>query len=253
MKRKLAFAALAISLQAGSLFAQTKVIAHKGFWDCKGSAENSVASLSKAQEIKVYGSEFDVHVTKDGVPVLNHDATIQGITIEENTYDQLKDIKLANGESLPTLEQYFIQGKKNKATKLILELKPHKTKEAEDRAVAIILAMVKKHRAEKITEYISFSMNICKQLISQAPNANVAYLNGELAPDELKKMGFTGLDYNYKIMQQHPEWIQSAHDLGLSVNIWTINDPEIMTSFINQGADYITTDKPLELAELIKK
>lgn len=44
--------------------AQTKVIAHRGYWDCEGSAQNSIASLKKAAEAGVYGSEFDVQMTK---------------------------------------------------------------------------------------------------------------------------------------------------------------------------------------------
>jgi glycerophosphoryl diester phosphodiesterase len=232
-------------------FSQTKIIAHKGYWDCAGSAQNSLASLNKAHEIKAYGSEFDVHLTKDGIAVINHDDSIQGMSIEESTYEQLKDIKLSNGEKMPTLEQYLLQGKQNKGTQLILEIKPHKTKEAEDRAVAIILALVKKHKAEHITEYISFSTNICKELIRQAPKAPVAYLKGDIPPEELKQMGFTGLDYHYKIMQLHPEWIKAAKDLGLSVNVWTVNDADTVKSLMDQGVDYITTDKPVEMAQLV--
>lgn len=233
-------------------FSQTKIIAHRGYWDCAGSAQNSLASLNKAHEIKAYGAEFDVHLTKDGIAVINHDDSIQGMNIEESTYEQLKDIKLANGEKMPTLEQYLAQGKQNKGTQLILEIKPHKTKEAEDRAVAAVLALVKKHKAERMTEYISFSTNICKELIRLAPKAPVAYLKGDLSPEELKQMGFAGLDYHYKIMQLHPEWIKAAKDLGLSVNVWTVNDALTVKALMDQGVDYITTDKPVEMAQVVR-
>jgi glycerophosphoryl diester phosphodiesterase len=232
-------------------FSQTKIIAHRGYWDCPGSAQNSIASLNKAYEIKAYGAEFDVRVSKDGIAVINHDDTIHGMSIEESTYEQLKDIKLSNGEKLPTLEQYLAQGKQNKGTQLILEIKPHKTKEAEDRAVAIVLALVKKHKVERMTEYISFSVNICKELIRLAPKATVAYLKGDLSPEELKKMGLAGLDYHYKIMELHPEWIKEAKDLKLSINVWTVNDPAIVKTLMDQGVDYITTDKPVEMAQVV--
>ena len=230
---------------------QTKIIAHKGYWDCDGSAENSVASLRKAQELQVYGSEFDVHVTLDGIAVIYHDDTLNGKSIEQSTYEQLKDFRLSNGESLPTLQQYLAQAKQSKTTKLILEIKPHQTKAAEDKAVAIVLALVKKYQLDKRTEYISFSLNICKELISKAPGTKVAYLRGEIAPRELKAMGFSGLDYHYKVLQAHPEWIKSAQDLGLTVNVWTINDLAVMQNFIDQGVDYITTDKPTAMADLL--
>lgn len=244
---------LALMMSSSAAFAKTKIIAHQGYWDCAGSARNSVASLNKAQEIKAYGSEFDVHLTKDGVLVVCHDDTVSGKRIEESTYAQLQDITLANGEKMPTLEQYLVQGKKVKGTQLILEIKPHLNKETEDKAVAAILDLVKQHKAEKIVEYISFSLNICKELVRLSPGVKIAYLKGEIAPKELKDMGFTGLDYHYKIIEQHPDWIKTAQDLGLSVNVWTVNDPAIVQTLIQQGVDYITTDKPVEMAALLKK
>jgi glycerophosphoryl diester phosphodiesterase len=39
----------------GTVSAKTKVIAHRGFWNTEGSAQNSIAALTKANEIKVYG------------------------------------------------------------------------------------------------------------------------------------------------------------------------------------------------------
>lgn len=244
---------LVLMMSSGTVFAKTKIIAHQGYWDCAGSARNSVASLSKAQEIKAYGSEFDVHLTKDGVLVICHDDTVQGMRIEESTYAQLQDITLANGEKMPTLEQYLVQGKKVKSTQLILEIKPHGNKETEDKAVTAILALVHQYKAEKIVEYISFSGNICKELVRLSPGVKIAYLKGEIAPKELKDMGFTGLDYHYKIIEQHPDWIKAAQDLGLSVNVWTVNDPVIVQTLIQQGVDYITTDKPVEMAALLEK
>lgn len=55
--------------------------------------------------------------------------------------------------------------------------------------------------------------------------AKVSYLNGELSPKELKELGFSGLDYQYKVMQAHPEWFKEAKELGLTVNVWTVNTP----------------------------
>ena len=91
---------------------KTKVIAHRGYWKTEGSAQNSIRSLERANEIKVYGSEFDVHLTADNVPVVYHDRKIEGKDIQTASYAELKDLKLSNGETLPTLEQY-LKRKKN--------------------------------------------------------------------------------------------------------------------------------------------
>ena len=244
---------LTILFSSNALYAQTKVIAHRGYWTCEGSAQNSIAALQKAQELGIYGSEFDVWMTSDGVLVVNHDATIEGLKIEDTPYEQLKDIRLKNGEKLPLLEAYLQQGKKDKKTKLILELKPHSSKEKEDKAVAAIVKMVDKVGVKKQTEYISFSLNICKEFARLSPKAEVAYLNGNLAPQELKALKITGIDYNLKVLQKNKHWIEEAHKLKMSVNVWTVNNEEDMKEMIAAGVDFITTDYPVICKELVKK
>ena len=56
-----------------------------------------------------------------------HDRKIEGKDIQAASYAELKDLKLSNGETLPTLEQYLDRAKKLKKTKLIFELKSHAT------------------------------------------------------------------------------------------------------------------------------
>ena len=235
------------------LSAQPKVIAHRGYWDCEGSAQNSIASLQKAQELRIYGSEFDVWMTADGVPVINHDAILEGLKIEDSSYLQIKDIQLINGEKTPTLEDYLKQGKKDRKTKLILELKPHSAKEKEDKAVAEVVKMVKKVGVEKHTEYISFSLNICTEIKRLKPKANVAYLNGDLAPKDLKALNIDGIDYNLSVLRKNKQWIEEAHKLKMTVNVWTVNAEEDMREMIEAGVDYITTDKPVVCRELVKR
>ena len=142
-----------LCLAALSIQAQTQVIAHRGYWKAEGSAQNSLASLRKAAEAKVYGSEFDVQMTADGIVVVNHDNTIGSTTISRATYEQIKESKLKNGETLPTLQAYLEEGRKLKDLQLILEIKKNKNKEHEDQAVKTIVKMVKDMGMEKQTEY----------------------------------------------------------------------------------------------------
>ncbi|MBD4650926.1 glycerophosphodiester phosphodiesterase, partial [Xanthomonas citri pv. citri] len=62
-------------------------------------AENSLAALKLAQELGVWGSEFDVWITTDGRIVINHDSTFPTDTrsrkIQECTFEQLSDIRLS--------------------------------------------------------------------------------------------------------------------------------------------------------------
>ena len=250
MKRTL-ISVLALVACFVGIQAQTQVIAHRGFWKTEGSAQNSITALEKAAEAKLYGSEFDVLMTSDGTIVVNHDNTIEGMAIPETPFKKLKKLKIKNGEKLPTLKSYLKKGKKLDI-QLILETKPLPTKEMEDQAVATIVKMVKKMGLEKQVEYISFSLNMCEQLAKLTPESEVAYLNGDIAPAELKKKGINGIDYHLNvILNKHPEWVKEAHQQGMKVNVWTVNKETDMKKLIDMKVDYITTDQPLELKALL--
>jgi len=236
----------------GTVSAKTKVIAHRGFWNTEGSAQNSIAALTKANEIKVYGSEFDVWLSSDGVPVINHNATTDDhhLLIEKTSIAELKKEKLANGEYLPTLEEYLLKGKQCKNIKLIVELKPHSSKEREDSLTAMVLDMVKKLKLKKKVEYISFSLNTVKEIIRLDPKAKVSYLTADLPPKELKKIGCVGLDYNLNAMIKNENWFSEAKKVGIKINVWTVNKEEDMHYLIKKGADFITTNEPQLAKEL---
>ena len=224
--------------------AQTQVIAHRGYWDCEGSAQNSITALRKAAGIQIYGSEFDVHLTADDKLVVNHDDAIQGYEIAETQYKTLKRLHLDNGERISTLKNYLKEGKKHPHLKLILEAKSLKSKEREDIMAKKIVSCVKKYNLEKQVEYISFSQNLCQQFKEMCPTSEIAYLNGDLSPKEVKDKGWTGIDYHFKVFKKHPEWIKEAHELGLKVNSWTVNSKEDMQELTKLKIDYLTTNNP---------
>nr|WP_239059492.1 glycerophosphodiester phosphodiesterase family protein [Bacteroides sp. 224] len=234
------------------MMSQTQVIAHRGFWDTQGSAQNSIASLLKADSINCYGCEFDVRMSSDGKLIVIHDA-IHGLTsIKKNTADTLTRLKLKNGESLPLLSEYLQKGTELK-TRLILELKKLSTPELETKAIEQIISLVSKMQLEPRMEYISFSLHAVKEFIRLAPQGTpIYYLNGDLSPQELKAIGCTGPDYNSKVFKKNPEWITECHSLGLKVNVWTVNSEEDMQWLIKHKVDFITTDRPLVLRNLLK-
>lgn len=54
-----------------------------------------------------------------------------------------------------------------------------------------------------------------------------------------------------KVLRKHPEWVEQAHKLGLEVNVWTVDEEEDMRYFIDLGVDYITTNFPEQLQQLL--
>lgn len=228
--------------------AQTQIIAHRGYWQTQPpTTENSIKSLENAQNLKIYGSEFDVRMTKDGVLVVNHDEHHNKLEISETNFKDLEKFKLSNGENFPTLKDYLKQGKKDKSLKLIVEIKPDKTKEKEDELTAKTIKMIKDMKLESQSEFISFSLNICKEIKKAEPKFIVQYLNGELSPEQIKKEGLDGLDYHYSIFDKNPTWISEAKALGLITNAWTVNDVAVYDKLKAQGIGFITTNIPDQL------
>ena len=259
--KQLSVAILLLTMLTNSVMAQKKitswnknqVIAHRGAWKKNNLPENSIASLKEAFRLNCFGSEFDIHMTLDSVMVVNHDATFLGIPIAKSTYQQLLAKKLPNGESIPTLESYLKTGMTQKKTKLILEIKPQNMGKERDLFLAEkALQMVKKLKAEAWVDYISFSYDICTYIIGHMPNAKVAYLAGDVAPEKLKADGFFGSDYHYSVFQKN-DWINPSKKLGLTVNAWTVNTVPEMEWLLANEVEYITTNEPELLFETIKK
>ncbi len=249
MKKLIVMAAACLMTLAAA--AQTKIVAHRGYWDCAGSAQNSITSLKLADKIGCYGSEFDVHLTKDGVIVVHHDQNVGKIDIQTSTYKALKKERLKNGEKIPTLEQYLDAGK-DLSCKLVLEIKRQMVQSHEDSLVRQCVDMVKSKGLTDRMVWISFSGKACELLHQLLPDAHIQYLLGDWDPKTIKAKGLSGIDYEQKVLALHPEWIKECHDLGLVVNVWTVNDLNTINQFIKAGVDFITTNAPVEGLKLAK-
>ncbi len=135
-----------------SLF-KKKYFAHRGLHDNAGEApENSMAAFSKAVEAG-YGMELDVHVTKDGIPVIFHDFKLERICgvegiIEDYTYEELQQFTLCSSEEkIPKLEELLsmVRGR----VPLIIEIKSEKADVSE---CAIIDRMLRGYEGEYCIE-----------------------------------------------------------------------------------------------------
>ena len=254
MRKHLVFAA-ALLLTGGAALAQPKVIAHRGYWTAPGSAQNSLTSFSKADSIGVYGSEIDVWLTADDRLIVNHDRVYKGtdIDMEKATAREIMQIVLPNGkENIPSLDQYLDLVASKPDTRLILEMKSLSDLNREDLAAEKIVRALRRHGVLERTDIIAFSINACLAFKKLIPDTKIYYLNGDLPPKSIKKLGLAGIDYSMGALRRHPEWVKQAHDLGLEVNVWTVDSEEDMRYFIDLGVDYITTDYPELLQALLK-
>lgn len=241
--RKFYFTAFLVAI-AMAVVAQPKIIAHRGYWRTAGSAQNSMASFTKADSIGVFGSEMDAWLTKDNKLIVNHDKDFMGCDIENSTKKVITSIILPNGENLPTLQQYLKLVKSKPDTRLILEMKTIKTDKRMALSVKKIVKELKRYKLLGRTDIIAFSLFACKEFKKQLPDSKIYYLNGDLAPAQIKELGLAGIDYSFKVMKAHPEWVKESHALGLEVNVWTVDTLEDLDYFTGLGVDYITTNEP---------
>ncbi|MBQ2521594.1 MAG: hypothetical protein II537_02705, partial [Bacteroidales bacterium] len=232
------------------------ITAHRGFWNCEaaGFSENSIAALAAAQKAGVWGSEFDVQLTKDDVAIVNHNDAIEGVAIADALYADLLPYKLPNGESRPTLDAYLAQGAKAK-TMLVMELKPQRNIEREDILVDKAIAALQANGLFDPSRvmFISFSWHICRRIAALAPQFSNQFLEGNYDPKRLLDNRINGFDYEYPVILAHKDWVKKAHENGMTVNTWTVDKAEDMKAVAEAGVDVITTNAPLLARQILEE
>lgn len=121
--------------------------AHRGLHDNEGEApENSMAAFRKAVEAG-YGIELDVQLSKDRIPVVFHDETLERVcnvkgNVRDYTYEELRQFNLCkSGEHIPRLADFLelVDGR----VPLIIEIKIH---EDADRVCSLADALIREYK-----------------------------------------------------------------------------------------------------------
>lgn len=212
------------------------IIAHRGYWNTDDSPQNSRASLKRALDLNIYGTEFDIRQTKDGVLVVNHDEKFRELSISQSTYQELSQYTLSNGETLPRLEEFLAIKKQSLSTvRLIIELKICN--------VSDLVKLVNQYELQQQVEFISFSKDYCLQLVNLGYGTQTYYLSGDMMPSEIKELGIGGIDFENGVFANHPTYIDESKFLGLKTIVWTVNDVNSVIDYISNGV-IVTTDYP---------
>lgn len=229
-----------------------EIIAHRGV-HTTGETENSIGSLRESLKMNTYGCELDVHITADDRVVVHNDGVADGKAFYNCTYEEIKNITLANGEKLPTFEdviKLFQEYKDKTRTKLIINVAPGP---AAMNTIDVVMSLIDAANLGNRVEYVSLGYDICQYIISKNPMALVGYLGGGFSPTSVSKDGIKSICYSVDVYDNHKEWIKEAQALKMKVNVWDVNDQDTMLKFIGRGVDYITTDRCELLADLLSK
>lgn len=254
-------AAAAVFTLSAQQYKAPLVVANGGFHQHPSSGvKNSMSALKAAQKQKVYGSECDVNLTRDGKVLIvqsgahpNKKTKPRVNNVQASTAKRILSIPYTNGERVCTLEQFLERAAKKPATKLILDIKSQSTIQRETRLVKKVVEIVENAGMQNNVEYIANHQWACMELAKYAPNSKIYYLGGNYDPSYVKNMGCTGIDYEYSKIKKKKGWIAMAHKLGMPVNIWTVDNEIDIRWCIQNGADIITTNNPPLVKRIIKE
>lgn len=165
---------------------RTLILGHRG---SKGTApENTLISFKKALLTGCDGLELDVHLSKDGIPVVIHDETVDRTTnakglVSSFTLKELKQMdagkwfnRTFQGEKIPTLEEVLVLLSEENFTGLLnIELKTDRI--PYENIEATVLNLVKTFQPAYKVVYSSFNYETLERLTAQdAKAAFVFYL-----------------------------------------------------------------------------
>lgn len=210
------------------------IIAHRGCWSGDSFPQNSIAAFQKALQLPILGTEFDVRQTLDNILVINHGASFDSLVISKTNYADLCRKTLANGETIPLLED-FLRAYVSVETNVLMVV------ELKSCSVERVIEMLKQYDVLPHVLFVSFSKNYCNYLVQRGFGQITYYLSGNITPQSAFDAGYGGIDYSYKKFEEHPEWLDEAKALGLKVGIWTINNMEQIESYVNDSI-IVTTD-----------
>lgn len=249
------FIALIGASQSIAQFSFNGVVAHRaGIYDDPKKPENSIAALNEAMLLDCYAAEIDVHLTKDHVPIVLHDHVFKGMNVETTNYKDLSGIKLSNGELIPTLDQYIKETLKHPRIRLWLDLKKSKISAARDVLLSEFVAdVIEQNHAERRMEIITPSFDAIIKLKIRIPPLKLYYIGTDKTPETLRYLDIDGVNLHYSRYDKGEYDRVKAKEQGLIIASYVVDDPAEMVRQLDFGVNFITTNKPALLKDVLKK
>jgi glycerophosphoryl diester phosphodiesterase len=218
-----------------------ELIAHRGV--PREHPENSLPGFVRALALGVDGIELDVHVTRDGVPVVHHDAVLgrpgvggplDGRAIATLTAAELAEHELARGVGVPTLAEVLavVSGR---AT-VYVEVKGAG-------AEASVAAAIAGRGAATPVHSFDHRVPARVRALSPATPAGVL-LDGYLVDPVHALRAADARDCWPGRRWVDRPLVEAVHAAGGRVIVWTVNDPDEARALAQLGVDGICTDVP---------
>ena len=225
-----------------------ETIAHRGYI-AKG-VENSIEALEGAAEVGVDYVEFDIILTKDNKFVVMHDFNLKRLAginkrVQDMNFDEVVGLTIKQGDytsKISSLEE-FVAKAKELNMKLVIELKPHGREPSN--YIDIFINEVKRLKLENY-KFMSIDSKVIEELETKAPNLETGYV----IPLQFGNFHQSNVDFFViEDFSYRNHLVEQAKKENKQVFVWTINDPALITKYLQSPADGIITDEP----ELVKE
>lgn len=234
------------------------LIAHRGA--SRLAPENTLAALQKAHQSGARWIETDVQLTKDGVPVILHDSTLNRTTdawgrLCKTMYMDVRDLDVGSWfhpdyatERMPTLAEW-LQNTQQCGLNIHLECKASRF-QASKLIEAVVDVIKAEWTGEQSIIYSSFCPRALRVLREKLPDAGIGIAGNKWSRTlccAAEKLGCVSVHLDYqKIKAAH---VQAIHDKGLMVLVYTVNEHDEAERLFEMGVDGIFTDNIHELLE----
>lgn len=225
-----------------------KMIAHRGASGLE--TENTASAFVAAGNRSYFGIETDVHRTADGQFVVIHDDNTARVAsdyleVEKTTFETLRALRLrdTDGEKgradlrIPTLREYVRICKKYDKVG-VLELKNRIP--AKD--IWRIVSIIEEEEYLPHIIFISFSLENLIDLRAILPEQPAQLLTWSWKDDLIDTLRKYHLDLDIGYPALTPEHVKELKAAGITINCWTVDDPDAARSLVEMGVDQITSN-----------
>ncbi|MGW5781801.1 glycerophosphodiester phosphodiesterase [Streptomyces sp. NPDC003863] len=231
------------------------VIAHRGA--PSAAPENTLVSDEVARRGGAVWIENDVQPSKDGVPYILHDTTVDRTTdgtgaIRSLTSAQLDALDAGSwfapayaGTRVPTLAAQLAD-LRERGGKLLLEIKGRHTR-------AEVARIVRDVRDQDMTDRVfvqSFDVPSLRYAHELAPELPLGLLRSTLDADPVavaKDLDLAAYNVADTALATRPQAVGDLHAAGVAVNVWTVDTPARWKALDALGVDGVITNRPTEL------
>lgn len=224
-----------------------ETIAHRGYV-AKG-VENSIEALEGAAEVGADYVEFDIILTKDNKFVVMHDYNLKRLAglnkrVQDMNFDEVVGLTIKQGDftsKIPSLEE-FVNKAKELNMNLVIELKPHGAEPSN--YIDILIGEIKRLKLENY-KFMSLNSKVMEELETKVPNLETGYV----IPLQFGNFHHSNVDFFViEDFSYRDRLVEQARKENKQVFVWTINNPALITKYLQSPADGIITDEP----ELVK-